>query len=83
MAAIASASEPTVQSTRRRLHSIATCGTVLALTILAASMLLRLTAQFGTDGQVISTLSATLESTTRMAHRLAASGVGVLSKASR
>ena len=78
MAATASTSERTAESTRRWLHTIGTCGTVLALTILAASMLLRLTSHFGFDSQVISTLSATLENTIRMAHRLAASGVGLL-----
>ena len=78
MAATASTSERTAESTRRWLHTIGTCGTVLALTILAASMLLRLTSHFGSDGQVISTLSATLENTIRMTHRLAASGVGLL-----
>ena len=78
MAATSSASERTAHSTRRWLYTIGTCGAVLALTILAASMLLRLTSHFGSDGQVISTLSAIVENTIRMAHRLAASGVGLL-----
>lgn len=55
-----------------------TCGTVFALVILGASMFLRLTTIFGLDGQPISTLPATWENAARLAHRLAASGVGLL-----
>jgi heme A synthase len=52
---------------------------MLALVILAASMFLRLTTIFGSDGQTISTLPALVENSARIAHRLAASGVGLLS----
>lgn len=62
----------------RGLRAIGTFGSALALAILGASMLLRLTTIFGTDGQVISTLPAVLENATRMLHRLAATGVGFL-----
>ena len=68
----------TYASSTRRLRVVGTLGSALALAILGASMLLRLTAIFGTDGKVISTLPAVLENATRMLHRLAASGVGFL-----
>ena len=60
------------------LRAIGTIGTILALMILGASMLLRLSTIFGADGQTISTLSHAIENATRLTHRLAASGVGIL-----
>jgi heme A synthase len=65
-------------STTRWLQIIGACGAVLALAILGASMLLRLTSIFGADGQVISTLPVAIENATRLTHRLAASAVGIL-----
>ena len=62
----------------RPLQAIGATGAVLALAILAASVLLRLTTVFDAAGQAISTLPAAVESATRLVHRLAASGVGVL-----
>lgn len=60
------------------LRAIGTIGSILALLILGASMLLRLSTIFGTDGQTISTLPNAIENATRLTHRLAASGVGIL-----
>lgn len=60
------------------LQRIGACGSVLALTILGASMLLRLTTVFALDGHAVSTLPADIEYATRLLHRLAASGVAVL-----
>ena len=65
-------------TTKRWLQWIGTCGTILALVILGASMLLRLATMFGVDGQPISTLPGTLEKVIRLSHRLAAAGVGIL-----
>ena len=62
----------------RWLLAIGLCGTLLALAILGASMLLRLATIFGVDGHTISTLPASVEGATRLVHRLAASGVGLL-----
>ena len=65
-------------SSIRGLRTAGEFGAILALAILGASMLLRLTTIFGADGQTISTLPPAIESATRMVHRLAASGVGLL-----
>ena len=65
-------------SPSRWLQAIGTFGAALALVILGASMLLRLTTIFGVDGQSISTLPASVENTIRLAHRLAAAAVGLL-----
>jgi len=65
-------------SLNRWLQLIGTCGAILALVILGASMLLRLATLFGADGRPISTLPVALESAIRLSHRLAAAGVGVL-----
>ena len=62
----------------RWLQWIGTCGAILALVILGASMLLRLATMFGADGQPISTLPGALERAIRLSHRLAAAGVGIL-----
>ena len=78
MAALPSRSAQTGDSSKRRLQTVGAFGAVLALVILGASMLLRLTTIFGADGQTISTLPPAIESATRMVHRLAASGVGLL-----
>ena len=78
MAASLHASVRRGDSTKRSLHFMGTCGTVFALVILGASMSLRLTTIFGLDGQPISTLPAAWENAARLAHRLAASGVGLL-----
>ena len=64
------------------LHSlkmIGVLGSVLALAVLGASILLRLTTHFGPDGVVIfSSLPSDLENTIRMVHRLSASALGLL-----
>ncbi len=65
-------------SLRRWLQRIGTFGAILALVILGASMLLRLTIIFGVDGHTISTLPPSLENAIRLAHRLAAAAVGLL-----
>lgn len=62
----------------RALHWIGALGALLALTILGASILLRLTSVIGVDDVVRSTLSTGTENAVRMVHRLAASGVGIL-----
>ena len=78
---VATASAPRVRasdSPSRWLQTIGTFGAVLALVILGASMLLRLTTIFGVDGHTISTLPASVENAIRLAHRLAAAAVGLL-----
>ncbi len=69
---------PSIQTPTRPLQVIGSVGSALALTILGASILLRLTTVFGGDGQPISTLPPAIESAVRLLHRLAASGVGLL-----
>jgi heme A synthase len=64
-----------------RLRTIGTVGALLALVIVASSMLLRLSAFHGSDGQVVSTLPPTIETFLRLVHRLAASGIGLLTLA--
>lgn len=78
MAALSHISARSNDSPNRSLQVIGALGTVFAVVILGASIFLRLTTIFGVDGQPISTLSAAMENATRLAHRLAASGVGVL-----
>lgn len=53
-------------------------GAFLALIVLGASILLRLTTQFGADGVPVSVLSPGTEGAIRLVHRLAASSVGLL-----
>ena len=65
-------------SASRWLQPIGTFGAVLALVILGASMLLRLTTIFGVDGHTISMLPASVENAIRLAHRQAAAAVGLL-----
>lgn len=62
----------------RALHLIGALGALLALAILGASILLRLTSVIGVDDVVRSTLPADTENAVRMVHRLSASGVGIL-----
>ncbi len=69
---------PSIQTPTRPLQAIGSVGSALALAILGASILLRLTTVFGGDGQPISTLPPAIESAVRLLHRLAASGVGLL-----
>ena len=78
MVSLPIASTPAGLSAKRWLQSIGAIGSLLALIILGASMLLRLTSIFGADGHVISTLPAATEATIRMFHRVAASAVGLL-----
>ena len=78
MAAAFPSRAPTSDSPSRWLQTIGTFGAVLALVILGASMLLRLTTIFGVDGHTISTLPTPVENAIRLAHRLAAAVVGLL-----
>ena len=57
---------------------LGTAGTGLTLVVLGASMLLRLATEWAADGQAQSVLPPTVEHVTRLAHRLAASGVSVV-----
>lgn len=65
-------------SARAWLQRIGTFGSVLALIILGASILLRLTSVFNPQGRVGSALEPALEQVVRMLHRLSASGVALL-----
>ena len=78
MAATSASRARASDSPSRWLQAIGTFGAVLALVILGASMLLRLTTIFGVDGHTISTLPASVENAIRLAHRLAAAAVGLL-----
>ena len=78
MAALPTMSAIANGTPKRCLLAIGTCGTLFALVILGTSMLLRLATIFGVDGHTISTLPASVESAIRLAHRLSASGVGLL-----
>lgn len=62
----------------RVLRAIGALGSILALTILGASILLRLTTVFGADGAALSQLPSDVENAIRMVHRLSASSVGIL-----
>ncbi|MDD5323898.1 MAG: hypothetical protein PHR71_01085 [Polaromonas sp.] len=62
----------------RSLQVIGTAGSALALAILGASILLRLTTLFSEGGHPVSALPAGIESAVRILHRLAASGVALL-----
>lgn len=63
---------------QRWLQRIGAVGALLALLILAASMLLRLATVFDAQGHASSTLPALLEQSARLLHRLSASGVALL-----
>lgn len=65
----------------KALQAIGSVGAALALTILGASILLRLATVLGADGTQISLLPTAVEDTTRMVHRLSASAVGLLALA--
>lgn len=65
----------------RALRLIGALGALLALIVLGASILLRLTTLFGADGVPVSILSPSAEGTIRLVHRLAASSVGLLALA--
>lgn len=71
---------PTCAGTRsqHRLQRIGAAGALLALLILAASMLLRLATVFDAQGHASSTLPALVEQSARLLHRLSASGVALL-----
>ena len=59
-------------------QAVGSLGALLALVILGASILLRLTTHMTDDGTVHSTLPTATENAVRMVHRLTASGVGLL-----
>jgi heme A synthase len=65
----------------RALRLIGAIGALLALIVLGASILLRLTTLFGADGVPVSILTPSAEGTIRLVHRLAASSVGLLALA--
>ena len=69
MTAIASHSEFPPRSELTWLRRIGGVGTALALLILGASMLLRLTTTFNVDGQAVSALPPFAEQATRLLHR--------------
>ena len=71
----------TATASVRSLRAIGAIGSILALTILGASVVLRLTTIFGTDGDALSQLSSEVENVIRMVHRLSASSVGILALA--
>lgn len=60
------------------LRTIGIVAAALALLILGASILLRLTTVFAVDGHAISTLAPAVEIAIRLLHRVAASSVGLL-----
>ena len=55
-----------------------TAGAALALVILGASVLLRLTTEFDTSGAPISTLPSSIENAVRLTHRVTAAAVGLI-----
>lgn len=63
---------------QRRLQHIGLVGAVLALLVLAASILLRLTTEIDPLGRSSSTLAPLHENLARLLHRLSASGVALL-----
>lgn len=65
----------------RVFRTIGLAGAALAFAILGASILLRLTTSFGADGLPASGLPSAIEGAVRLAHRLAAAGVGLLAVA--
>lgn len=62
----------------RSLRLIGLVGAVLALMILAASVLLRLSTVFDPAGRAVSILPLAVENALRLLHRLAAAGIGLL-----
>lgn len=71
-------SPPPRRAATRWLQRVGAIGSVLALAILGASMLLRLSTVFALDGHTLSTLPAGTEAAVRMLHRVSASGVALL-----
>lgn len=71
-------STSSIPGASRVLQIAGAVGSVLALAILGASILLRLTTAVGEDGVLASTLSPAVEGAIRLVHRLSASGVGLL-----
>ncbi len=71
-------SVPAVPAAQVWLQRIGTVGAGLTLTILGASILLRLTTVFAVDGHTLSTLPPDVEVAIRLLHRLSASGVAML-----
>ncbi len=65
----------------RWLRWIGAVGTLLAATVLVASMTLRLETSFALDGAAISSLAPGVERAIRLVHRLAASSVALLALA--
>lgn len=60
------------------LRTIGAAGSVLALVILGASVLLRLTTALDADGTTTSNMAPAYENAIRLVHRLAAAGLGLL-----
>ena len=71
-------SKPTRLTPARSLQAMGTLGAVMAMAILAMSVLLRLTTVFAADGATSSNLPTAVEDVARLIHRLSASGVGLL-----
>ncbi len=70
--------EPSGASSAVALQRVGAIGAALALAILGASMLLRLTTEFAPDGHTQSVLAPAAEHATRLLHRLSASAVALL-----
>lgn len=70
--------QPAVAATARALYAIGTFGTFIAIAILGASVLLRLTTQIGADGLPRSVLPGDVETAIRLVHRLTAACMGLL-----
>lgn len=70
-----------VEASIRVFRTIGLAGAGLALAVLGASILLRLTTTFGAAGLPASGLPPAIEDAVRLVHRLAASGVGLLAAA--
>ena len=60
------------------LTTLGTVGAALALVILGASVLLRLTTEFDPSGAPISTLPSSIENVVRLTHRITAASVGLI-----
>ncbi|MBK7006757.1 MAG: hypothetical protein IPH37_17815 [Burkholderiales bacterium] len=60
------------------LTAMGTAGAALALVILGASVLLRLTTEFDPSGDLVSTLPRSVEDAVRLTHRITAASVGLI-----
>lgn len=78
MTALADASMRMNSLSRDWLRRLGAVGTVLAFTILAVSMLLRIATVFTEDGRAISTLPPEVENAARLLHRVSASSIALL-----